>query len=198
MVQTKSNSSSVEDPVSGQALGGDNKNAEGSSRGTISEALQGPAGSDAPPVSKGMQFSGSQEALKNPDAMDARDSMEVDAPPGNKKSGKEDEIAAKIEQLKKEQKKAQMRTKLRHLRENKAQRFVKDISEQESYMQKLALKKAKKVCDPDMYLEESQRTLDKYVSQVNLVFGTKPLMYASKKVKCFYAAAFLAGIPQRK
>ena len=42
--------------------------------------------------------------------------MEVDALPGDEKSDREDEIAAEIEQLKKEQKKVQMRTELHCLR----------------------------------------------------------------------------------
>ena len=35
-------------------------------------------------------------------------------------------------------------------------------------------------------------------SQINLIFWTKPLMYASKEAKCLYKATFLAGILQRK
>ena len=47
-----------------------------------------------------------------------------------------------------------MRTELRCLREHKAQRFVKDVLEPEFYVQRLALERAKKVCNPNMYLEE--------------------------------------------
>ena len=49
-----------------------------------------------------------------------------------------------------------------------------------------------------MYLGESQRTFDEYVSQVDLVFWTKSLTYASKKAKYLYAIAFLGGIPQHE
>ena len=91
-----------------------------------------------------------------------------------------------------------MRFKLHCLRKHKAQRFVKNILEQEFYAQRLALKKVKKVHNPNVYLGKSQRALDKYISQVNLVFQTTPLMYASKKVKYLYAAAFLSSIPQRE
>ena len=91
-----------------------------------------------------------------------------------------------------------MRTELCCLREYKAQRFVKDIPEQESYAQKLALERAKKVRNSNLYLRKSQRTLDEYISQVDLIFQTKPLTYANKEAKCFYAAAFLAGISQCK
>ena len=52
--------------------------------------------------------------------MGAGDSMEVDALSGNEQSGGEDKIAAEIERLKKEQKKVQIKTKLRHLREHQA------------------------------------------------------------------------------
>ena len=90
--------------------------------------------------------------------------------PGNKKSGKEDEIAAEIEQLKKEQKKAEIKTKLCCLREHKTWGFVKDVPEQELYAQKLALKMAKIVCNPNVNSEKSQHALDKYISQVDLVF----------------------------
>ena len=96
--------------------------------------------------------------------MSAKDSIEIDAPLDNKKSSGKNEIATKIEWLKKKLKKAQMRTKLRHLREHKAQEFVKNILEQEFYTQKLALERAKKVRNLDMYLRESQCTFDKYVS----------------------------------
>ena len=52
-----------------------------------------------------MQLPGGQKALKNPDAMGTGDPMEIDALLGSEKSGGEDEIAAKIERLKKKQKK---------------------------------------------------------------------------------------------
>ena len=104
MVQTRSNSGPVEDPVSSQALKGDNKSAEGSSRKTIPKTSQKPARGDAPLVSKGMQLLGGQEAPKNPGAIGTGDLIEINAPPGNKKSGRKDEIAAEIELLKKEAK----------------------------------------------------------------------------------------------
>ena len=63
-----------------------------------------------------------------------------------------------------------MRTKLFHLREHKAQGFVKDVFEQESYAQRLVLERAKKVCNPNVYSRKSQRAFDKYVSQVDFVF----------------------------
>ena len=91
-----------------------------------------------------------------------------------------------------------MRTKLHCLREHKAWGFVKDISKQEFYAQKLALKRAKKICNPNIYLRESQCALDKYVSQIDFIIQTKPLTYASKEAKCLYAAAFLSGISQCK
>ena len=141
-----------------------------------------------------MQLLDGQKASENPSAMGARDPIEVDAPPGNEKSSGKDEIAAEIEQLKKKQKKVQMRTKLHCLRKHKAQGFVEDVPEQESNAQRLALEKAKKVCDPNVYLGENQCTLDKYVSQVDFIFQTKSLMYASKEAKCFYTVAFLSGI----
>ena len=151
MVQTKSNSGPIEDPALGQASKSDNKSAEGSSYGTILEASQGPAVGNTPSVGESVRLPGGQETLKNPGAMSARDSMEIDAPPDNKKSGGENEITAKIERLKKEQKKAQIRNKLRHLREHKAREFVKNILKQESYAQTLALERAKKVRDSNMY-----------------------------------------------
>ena len=88
-----------------------------------------------------------------------------------------------------------MRTKLRRLREHKAWGSVKDILEQESYAQKLALERAKKFRNLDIYLKKSSRALDEYINQVDLVFWTNPLMYASEEAKCLYAAAFLGGIP---
>ena len=147
-----------------------------------------------------MRLPSGQEVLKNPGALGARDSIEIDAPPDNKRSSGEDEneIAVEIEWLKKEQKKIQRKIELRRLREHKARGFIKDVPEQESYMQRLVLERVKKVRNPDVYLGESQYTFDKYVSQVDLVFQTKPLTYASEEAKCLYAAAFLSGIPQRK
>ena len=106
MMQMRLNSGPIKVPASGQALGGDNKSAEGSFHSTILKALQKPAGGDALPVGKGVRLLGGQKASKNPSAMGARDSIEVDAPPSNEKSSGKDEIAAKIERLKKEQKKA--------------------------------------------------------------------------------------------
>ena len=122
MVQTRSNSGPVEDQALGQASGGDNRTAESSSCGTVPEVPQELARGDAPSVDVSVQLPSGQEALENPGAMGAGDPIKVDAPPGNEESGREDEdeIAAKIERLKKEQKKAQMRTKLRRLREHKA------------------------------------------------------------------------------
>ena len=119
-MQTRSNSGPVEDQALGQASGGDNGTAESSSRGTVPEAPREPAGGDAPPVGEGVRLPGGQKAPKNPGAMDAGDLIEVDAPLGNEESSGKDEIAAEIEWLKKEQKKVQMRTKLRRLREHKA------------------------------------------------------------------------------
>ena len=132
-MQTRSNSGFVEDPASGQALGGDNGSAKDSSHGTISETLQRLAKDDAPPVGKGVRFSNGQEAFENPSAMGAENPMKVDALSDNEESGKKNEIAAEIRQLKKEQK-AQMGSKLRHLKEHKTQRFVKNILEQKSYV----------------------------------------------------------------
>ena len=124
-MQTRSNSGLVEDPASGQVLRGDNRSAEGSFCRTIPKALQGPAGSDVPPVGKGVQLLDGQKAPKNSGAMGVEDLIEVDAPPDNEKSGEKDEIAIEIERLKKEQKKAQMRTKLHCLKKHKVWRFVK-------------------------------------------------------------------------
>ena len=70
----------------------------------ILEALQGPAGSDAPPVGKSVHLPGGQEALNNSSTMGAGNLTEVDALLGNKKSGGKDKIAAEIKQLKKKQK----------------------------------------------------------------------------------------------
>ena len=164
MVQTRSNSGSVENQALSQALGGDNGTAESSSHGTVPEAPQEPARGDTLSVGKGVQLPDGQQASKNPGAIGVRDPMEVDAPPGNEKFGREDEIATEIERLKKEQKKVQMRTKLRHLKKHKARGFVKDVPEQESYAQRLALERAKKVRNPNVYLGKSQCALDKYVS----------------------------------
>ena len=107
MVQTRSNSGLVEDPASNQALGDDNGSAKSSSRKTIPEAPQRPARDNVLPVGKDVRLLDGQEAFKNPGAMGIGDSMEVDALPGNEESGREDEneIAAEIKQLKKEQKK---------------------------------------------------------------------------------------------
>ena len=106
----------------GQALEGDNGIAKSSFRKMVPEALQKSARDDALPVDKSVQLPSGQKTPKNPSAIGARDPIEVDAPPGNEKSGGEDEneIAAEIEWLKKKQKKAQMRTELRRLREYKA------------------------------------------------------------------------------
>ena len=90
--------------------------------------------------------------------MGAGDPIEIDTPLGNKKSGRKDEVAAGIERLKKEQKKAQMRFKLYCLREHKTQEFIQDISEQKSYMQKLALKRAKKSAT-SMYIRKKANML---------------------------------------
>ena len=103
----------------GQTLGGDNRGAEGSSCETILEALQGPIRDNIPLISKDVQFPDGQKALKNSGAMGVGDSIEVDAPPDNKKSSREDEIATEIERLKKKQKKVQMRIKLHCLKEHK-------------------------------------------------------------------------------
>ena len=81
-----------------------------------------------------MQLPGDQKASENSGTIDTRDSMEIDALPGNEKSGKEEKIAAEIEQLEKEQKKAQIKSELLCLREHPARGFVKNILEQESYL----------------------------------------------------------------
>ena len=48
-----------------------------------------------------------------------------------------------------------MKTKLHRLKEHNAQRFIEDVSEQKSYTQRIALKRVKKVRDPNMYLKKS-------------------------------------------
>ena len=101
-------------------MGDNNRTAENSSHGTVPKAPQEPVRDDTPLVGKGVQLLGGQEAPENLGTMGAGDSMEVDVPSGGEESGGEDEIAAEIERLKKEQKKVQMRTKLRCLREHKA------------------------------------------------------------------------------
>ena len=67
-----------------------------------------------------MQQPGSQEAPKIFGIMGTRDSMEIDTLSGNEESGGEDEIAAEIEQQKKEQKIAQIKTELHCLKKHKA------------------------------------------------------------------------------
>ena len=121
-MQTRLNSSPVKDHALGQASRGDNETAESSSRKTVPETPQEPARGDALLVSESVQLPGGQEAPKNPNAIGIEDPMEVDAPPGNEESGGEyeNEIAAEIERLKKEQKKIQMKTKLHCLRKHKA------------------------------------------------------------------------------
>ena len=101
-----------------------------------------------------MQLPSGQKISENPDAMDTEDLMEVDTLPSNEESGGEDEIAAEIERLKK-QKKAQIKSELYYLKEHTAWGFVKNIPEQKFYAQKLALKRAKKLCNLNVYLEES-------------------------------------------
>ena len=62
---------------------------------------QKPIESNILPQSKGVQLLGGQKVPENFDAIGIRDSMKINTPLGNKKSGREDEIATKIEQLKK-------------------------------------------------------------------------------------------------
>ena len=64
-------------------------------------------------------------------------------------------LPPKLSNSRKNKKKAQMKTKLRHLREDKAQGFVEDVLEKKSYAYKLALKRSKKICDPNVYSGES-------------------------------------------
>ena len=88
-----------------------------------------------------------------------------------------------------------MRSELHCLRKHVAQEFVKDFPKQESYVQKLALEKVKKICNLNIYLGKSQHALDKYISQIDHIFRTNALIYTSKETKCFYTTAFLFGIP---
>ena len=62
------------------------------------------------------------------------------------------------------------------------------------FKQCLALKQAKSVQDPDVYLGQSQRALDTFFQQVDLVFKTKPLTYCLEDKNCMYAAGFLSGV----
>ena len=45
-----------------------------------------------------------------------------------------------------------------------------------------------------MYLGQSQRALDTFFQQVDLVFETKLLTYCLEDKKCVYAAGFLSGV----
>ena len=76
-----------------------------------------------------------------------------------------------------------MKSELYYLKEHMAQGFIEDISEQEFYMQKLALERFKKVRDPNICSRKSQCALDKFINYVNLAFQIKPLIYASKEIK---------------
>ena len=96
-MQTRSNNGPVEDSALGQVLGGDNESAENSFRRTIPKAPQGPARDNFPPVDKGVQLLGGQKTPKNPGAMGTGNPIEVDIPPDNKGSSKEEKIVAEIE-----------------------------------------------------------------------------------------------------
>ena len=65
-------------------------------------------------------------------------------------------------------------------------------------MQKLAPKKAKKIRNFNMYWKKSQCTLDKFISQVNIIFQTKPMTNIREKNKYLYLATFLSDISQCK
>ena len=101
-MQTRLNSGFVEDPALGQALRGDNRSVESSFCEMVPEAQQKPAGGDALLVGKSVRLLGGQGASKNPGAIGARDSIEVDALSDNEKSGGEDKIATEIKRLKKD------------------------------------------------------------------------------------------------
>ena len=49
-----------------------------------------------------------------------------------------------------------------------------------------------------MYLGQSQRALDNFFQQVDLVFKTKTLTYRREDKKCVYAAAFLSSVPSQQ
>ena len=105
MVQTRLNSSPIEDPALSQALENNNRSTKSNSYEMIPKTSQGSARGDALSKSKSVQLPCSQGVPENPDTMGAKDSIEVDVLLDNKKSDKEEKIAAKIEWLKKKQKK---------------------------------------------------------------------------------------------
>lgn len=70
-----------------------------------------------------------------------------------------------------------------------------EITEKLFFRDKLGLKRAKTIKDPDLpYNNESQRALDIFTRQVNNVFFAKQLTYTIKQDKCRYARGFLRSI----
>ena len=134
----------IEDPAIGQTSKDDKKSIKSSSHGTISEASQRPAKNDILPENKNVQLPSGQETFKNSGTMSAENSIEINVLLSNKKSGGQEKIATEIEWLKKEQKKAQIKSKLYYLKEHAAQKFVKNVFEKKFYTQRLALERAKK------------------------------------------------------
>ena len=117
-MQIRLDSGPVKNSVLDQALGSNNRSAESCFYRIILEASQGLAEEDILSQSKDMQLLSSQEASKNPIAMSIKNSIKVDAPSSNEKFGKKDKIIAEIEQLKKEQKKTQIKFELYCLKEH--------------------------------------------------------------------------------
>lgn len=114
-------------------------------------------------------------------------------------SDSDEAINARIAKLRKEKKKARRRAELQRVEQKAARGYVdEEDPNSEFFTQRLTLKRAKKVRDPDVYSGESQRALDDCLNQVALVFRTKPLTYASETDKCLYAANYLGGFPARE
>ena len=133
------------------------------------------------------------------------DGPEPDQPtvpaPLTQQLSQQERINAEIARLADEELLITSQRKLEKMRERKALGFPLPADEEigtNDFKQRLALERAKSVRDPDVYLGQSQRALDTFFQQVDLVFETKPLTYRREDKKCVYAAGFLSSVPSQQ
>ena len=91
--------------------------------------------------------------------------------------------------------------KLAHLCDKASYRFLANNNndmKSELYKVRFALKQAKSIRLPDIYLKKNQKAFDDFFNQLDLVFKTKLLTYSAEKNKCVYAADYFAGIPSQE
>ena len=198
MVNTCSAGPGPEDQTTGLTIRTDNPAGKRASRNVPAGDQQG---AQDQMINKDADMDNAYYHVDTPPPEDPEPDQPTVPAPLTQQLSQQERINAEIARLADKELLITSQRKLEKMRERKALGFSLPADEEigtDDFKQGLALKQAKSVQDPDVYLGQSQRALDIFFQQVNLVFETKPLKYRWEDKKCVYTAGFLSSVPSQQ